>query len=69
MYHYTTLHYTTLHYTAPFIYIHVFPRKWVRVVRRDADSGMWCTVIFVINKGMLNSKINSYLIELFFFFL
>ena len=25
-------------------------------------------VIFVINKGMLNSKINSYLIELFFFF-
>jgi len=60
MYHYTTLH-------SPF-YIYMFFHA-----SGCEESGVMQTlacgvVIFVINKGMLNSKINSYLIELFFFF-
>jgi hypothetical protein len=59
-----TLCATTLR--SPF-YIHVFPREWVQGVRRDPDSGMQCTVISVVNKGMLNSTVNTYVIEFFFF--
>jgi len=45
------------HYiTQPLLYTRVFPREWVQGDVRDPDRGSQCTMIFVINKGMLNSK-------------